>query len=390
MLEKESTEFIIAIAFTTLMIALVVSALAVHLVVSSKRLRKVHELAAAAIKFTPAFMTIVFDEHDRVADLKTQDPESELHFRKAWSGKKKEALSFLPGDLFQRAAGDSKPAAEHDQLTTPLKMPDDGILYIRWEMQNFTNSAGKTEFRLARGYNRTEELLQTQSMLKKLSAASSEREERERKRIADNLHDRLGEVVVTSKRLLAELKKKSSSLEFRQGLEELEGAIKEFSRGTHSLIYDLIPPVLYNVGLAAAIQAHADQFGKQNKLSIRVEDGLGDFHLNQDVAFFLYKAVLEFVRNAVKHGGADEIAVALSRTEQTIAVTVEDNGAGFVAEIATPVPSLDSGFGLFNIKNRAEYYGGDLVTENSSALGGGKVTVWVAHAPQKGGWESEG
>ncbi len=385
MIEKESTEFLVALAFTTAMIALVVGALAVHLVVSSKRLRKAHELAAAAIKFTPAFMTIVFDEHDRVADLKTQDPESELYFRKAWSGKKKEELSFLPGELFQRAAADSQQTAERDQLTAPLKMPDDSILYLRWEMQNITKASGKTEFRLARGYNRTEELLQTQSMLKKLSATSSEKEERERKLIADNLHDRLGEVTVTSQRLMRELKKKSSSPELRQALEELEAVIREFSRGTHSLLHDLAPPVLYNVGLAAALEAYANQFGKQHQLAIRVEDMLGDFFINHDLAFFLYKAALEFLRNAVKHGGADELLISLSCTEQTVAVIVEDNGLGFNAETETPVPNADSGFGLFSIKNRAEYYHGDLLTESSSALGGGKVTVWVTHAAPAGG-----
>ncbi|MEK7728554.1 MAG: ATP-binding protein, partial [candidate division KSB1 bacterium] len=289
----------------------------------------------------------------------------------------------LPSELTPRPRAELTPE-EQERLTAPLKMPDDGILYLRWEMQNFTNAAGKTEFRLARGYNRTEELLQTQHMLKKLSATASEKEERERKRIADNLHDRLGEVTVTSQRLVRELKKKNSSPDLHHALEELEGALREFSRGTHSLLYDLAPPVLYNVGLAAALEAHANLFGKQHQLSIRVDDGLGDSPLNLDMALFLYKAALELLRNAVKHGGADEILISLRRTEQTVAVIVEDNGLGFAAEMETPAPGLDSGFGLFSMKNRAEYYHGDLMTESSSELGGGKVTVWVTHSTQTG------
>lgn len=387
MLEEFSTEFIVALGFGTAILGLVVGVFVFQLVISSRRLRQAHQLAVAAMQFSPALITLVLDEKERVIEIKMPDAESERYFRHALSGKKKDELVFLPKDLLSPSGAltDAQSAHALDQLLAPLKMPDDSILYLRWEMQNTTDRHGKSRFLLLRGHNHTEELLQTQNMLKQLAATVSEREERERRHFAEEIHDRLGEVTVSSTRLMRELKKKSPSPELHQGLEELAGIIQEFSRGTHSLIADLTPQTVYDLGLAAAVEAYADNFKKQNRLTLAVNDELQDARVAHDVAIFLYKAVKELLRNAVKHGGADEIRVTLSRTEQTVAVTVEDNGSGFEGETQAPMLSLESGFGLFNIKNRAEYYHGDLVTENSSELGGGKVTVWVTYAPRKEG-----
>ncbi|MGH7494913.1 MAG: sensor histidine kinase [bacterium] len=380
MIEKESTEFIIAIAFTTGIICLVIFVYAFQLLSSGKRLRKAQRLVDAAIEFTPAFMTIVFDEHDRVADLKVRDPASQGYFREAFAGKDKQDLSFLPLALRQTASpeADSMPGPENGKPTAPLKMPEGSILYIAWDMQKFMNETGKTEFHIARGYDITTELLQTQKKLQVLSATSLEAEERERKRIAEDLHDRIGEVLISSSRLIADLKKKNPAAEISRGLEELSQTIDNFTRGTRSLIFDLVPPVLYDVGFAAAVETLAGEFKRQHKLTIRVQDAWQDFQVNQEIAIFLYKAVREFILNAMKHGGADEIIVALTRSERTLTVTVEDNGSGFAPGANPATLSRDAGFGLFNVKNRAEYYAGGVDIAGSTELGGGQIKVWVS------------
>jgi len=379
-IETESMEFITAIALTTGVIILVVGMLAFQLVFSGKRLRKAQRLIDAAIESSPALLTIVFDEHDQVAEFKVQNPASQEYFRQAFIGKKKQELSFLPMELLNptNPAPDSRPASEKGKATAPLKMPEGNILYIAWQMQDYPNEAGQTEFRLARGYDITEELQQTQQKLKRLSVTSSEVEEQERKRIAEDLHDRIGEVLMTSARLLDDLKKKSSSPDVGRGLDELEGTIKKFTRETHSLIFDLVPQVLYDVGLTAAVESLAANFKKEHNLAIRIEDALQDFEINPEIAIFLYKAIKEFIRNARRHGGADEILISLFRADRTITVAVQDNGSGFAVGANPLAPSAEAGFGLFNIKNRAEYYGGGLEIADSAALGGGQIKVWAS------------
>jgi signal transduction histidine kinase len=380
-IETESMNFVIAIAFTTGIISLVVIVYAWQLVTSGKRLHKAQRFADAAIEFTPAFMTIVFDEHERVAVIKARNPAVETHFREAFAGKKKQELSFLPPALRNPTSADADSSApENGTPPAPLKMPAGDILYIAWEMQDFKNRDGKTDFRFARGYDMTAELLQTQRKLKVLSAASTEVEERERKRIAEDLHDRIGEILISSSRLITELKKRSPSPEINEGLDELDRTIDKFTRGTRSLIFDLVPPVLYDVGLAAAVESLVVDFKKQYNISIRVVDALQDFPINQEIAIFLYKAVREFILNAMKHGGADEMLVSLTRSDHTLAVTVQDNGSGFAPGANPSTLNTDAGFGLFNLKNRAEYYGGGIAIAGSADLGGGQITVWVSQA----------
>lgn len=380
MLEKESLNIVIAIAFTTSMIVLVVSMYGYHLVSSGKRLKKAQQFADAAIESTPAFMTIVFDEHDRVAVLKVHSPASEMYFREAFTGKKKQELGSLPEELRNPPSAETGSPSGHEngKTTTPLNMPDGSILFIEWKMQNFTSKNGKTEFKFAQGYDITTELLQTQKKLKVLSATSTEVEERERKRIAEDLHDRIGEILITSSRLIEELKKKSPSPDISQGLDELDRTIDKFTKGTRSLISDLVPPVLYSVGLVAAIESLAEECKRQHNVAIHVEDAWQDFQANQEISIFLYKAVREFIHNSIKHGGADEIMASFARTDHTLTVIVQDNGSGFALEANQLTLNPDSGFGLFNIKNRAEYYGGGIEIAASTDLGGGQIKVWVA------------
>ena len=187
---------------------------------------------------------------------------------------------------------------------------------------------------------------------------------------------------MTSAHLLDELKKKSPSQDFSRGLDELDSTIDKFIGGTRSLIFDLIPPVLYNVGLAAAVKSLAVDFKKQHNLTIRIEDDWGNFQVNQELAMFFYKAVREFIMNARVHGGADEILVSLNRAEDTLEASVEDNGSGFVSGPNTKTLSAESGFGLFNVKNRAEYYRGGINISDSMDLKGALIKVWVPHPSQ--------
>ncbi len=386
MIEADSMEFVTAIIFITAMIVVVVGMYAYHLVISGQRLKKAQRLADAAIEFTPAFMTIVFDERERVAILNVQDTEAEGYFQQAVLNKQKDELSFLPLQLRKpeptgtNIAGSSK----NSRPTAPLKMPNGKILYLEWEMQGFKHDDNKTELQIARGYDITTQLLQTQQKLQALSATSSEVEERERKRIAEELHDRIGEILMTSTNLLDELKKDSPSSEYSHKLEALDQTIDNFTRGARSLIFDLIPPELYDVGLAGAVESLAAEFGKKHNISIQVRDVSNETQVNPEIAMFLYKAVREFIMNASVHGGADEMLVSLNHVDHTLEVTVEDNGSGFMSGKNSITLSTESGFGLFNVKTRAEYYRGNLDISDSPDLGGGIIKVWVPHPQQQG------
>ncbi len=220
-------------------------------------------------------------------------------------------------------------------------------------------------------------LQQTQEKLKALAATLSETEERERKRIAEDLHDRVGEILAASSRNLDELMKQSPSEEFRHELGALRQRLDELKKGTSNLIFALIPSVLYDIGFAEAVEDVAEDFSKQYRLAIRIENNLQHYPANQEVATFLLKAIREFMRNAINHGGAKEIIVTLRNGQYTVEVIAEDNGSGFTAGSNDLMLKKDSGFGLFNIKTRAEYYKGGIRIAASSTLGGARTSVWT-------------
>ena len=221
-------------------------------------------------------------------------------------------------------------------------------------------------------------LRQQQEKLKALAATLAETEERERKRIAEDLHDRVGEILAASSRNLDELMKQSPAPEFNRELAALRQKLEELKKGAGNLIFDLIPPVLYDIGFVEAIEDLAADFSKRFRLAVTVENNLQDQEVHPEVAIFLHKAIREFTMNAIHHGGADKILIALTPRGQTIEIIVEDNGSGFAA--ASPHDLMlkkDSGFGLFNIKTRAEFYKGGIRMAASPALGGAWISVWT-------------
>ena len=379
MIETDSMNFIIAIIFTTSIIVLVVGMYGYNLVVSGNRLRKAQRLAAAAIDSTPAALTIVFDAHERVAVFKTHNSTFAASLGKPYLGKERRELRFLPEALQTPAVreDDSHPGLPLGKHIAPFQLQDGRTLYIEWEMQDFMSDDGNTEFRIARGCDVTTELIQSQKKLKVFSASSLEREEQERKRIAEDLHDSIGEILTGSKRALEKLKQDSPSPAFSQEVEAIDRMIDKFTKATRSLIFDLIPPALYDFGLTAAVESLAADMKKSHAVTIRVEPVPQENQPNQELAIFLFKSIRECILNAIRHGGADEMLISLSRSDRAFEVIVQDNGSGFESGTSQLLLKADSGFGLFNMKNRAEYYGGGLEIEESKVLGGAQIMVWV-------------
>ncbi len=217
--------------------------------------------------------------------------------------------------------------------------------------------------------------------LKALTVRLSSAEEQERRRIAEDLHDRIGETLVVSSRSIEELKHKLASDEANRHLDELSQAIQKFMKGTRSLIFDLIPPALYDFGLDVAVESFAANCRDQYPITIQVEtDGQGS-GLAPNVAAFLYKAVRELVINAAKHSHGDAATIRLNGANQSYTVVVVDNGVGFDSAQDEAGKTDLGGFGLFNIQVQAEYYGGYLEVD-SSRQSGGRVTICV---PKNGG-----
>ncbi len=218
----------------------------------------------------------------------------------------------------------------------------------------------KTEARL-RAYRRR---------LRELASELVLAEEHLRRRIARDLHDDVGQELLSVKMRLAELRKGGRASAKRSAA--LEGIIKSVDRtiqNTRSLLFDLSPPVLYELGFEPAVEWLTEKLETDHGLAAVFEDDGQAKPLTDDLRIGLFRAVRELLVNIVKHAQAKNVKVSARRDGPNIRVEVEDDGVGFDVE-QTQIPGdLSNGFGLFDIRERLHHFGGTFQLESKPGQG---------------------
>ncbi|MEX0720762.1 MAG: PAS domain S-box protein [Balneolaceae bacterium] len=229
---------------------------------------------------------------------------------------------------------------------------------------------------------RTAALLSYQNQLKSLATKLSKAEEKERQRLATELHDNLGQILAVSKMKIDLLNKEYHSGALNSELLELKKLINESIRYTRDLMSDLKPPPsLQKENLVSSLKWVADTMAKHD-LEVIVTDDKEPKPLEADHLSTLSKCVKELLFNVLKHSGVDKAEVILSRNNDKVQVIVEDKGNGFNSSRAAQSPTNEGGFGLFNIRERLEFLGGSM--KILSRVGAGtKIILQVPVKNQK-------
>jgi signal transduction histidine kinase len=216
---------------------------------------------------------------------------------------------------------------------------------------------------------RESKLLDYQNQLRSLATELSRVEERERRHIASDLHDRIGQSLAMSKIRLGALRQMAAPTNLTQPIEELQTLIHQAIKDTRSLMFELSPPVLYELGFEASVASLTEQLHQQHDIPIHFEDDGRPKPLGADLRFLLFKAVHELLLNVIKHSQARNARVVIERDGAQLQTVVEDDGVGFhPAEVGLRV-SQTGGFGLFSIRERLSYHGGELQIESSPGHG---------------------
>lgn len=228
---------------------------------------------------------------------------------------------------------------------------------------------------------RTAEAEQRAAQLQMLAAELTEAEERERRRLAEMLHDHLQQILVAAKMQVGMLNQPGLGEAMRDGLKRVDNLLGRSIDASRSLTVELSPPILYDAGLGPALHWLARRMSEDHALEVKVEasDGLGPE--SENIRVFLFQAVRELLLNIVKHAEVKEAAVTLERVDGEVQVVVVDAGAGFDPETTTTqaVRSKGSGFGLFSIGERVRLLGGTIDVETSP----GKGTRVFVRVPQR-------
>ena len=195
-------------------------------------------------------------------------------------------------------------------------------------------------------------------------------EENERQRISGELHDGLGQLFSAVKMNLSAL---TSDLDFKneQGRETFHKTldlVDESCREVRSISHQMAPNVLLKAGLTSAVRDFIDKIDSR-KLKINLETFGLQHRLDQNVETVLYRVIQESVNNVIKHAGANELDIQLTKDEEGINAMIEDNGKGF----DTAQLEQFEGIGLKNIRSRVAYLKGTV--DFSSTVGSGTLVA---------------
>jgi signal transduction histidine kinase len=222
---------------------------------------------------------------------------------------------------------------------------------------------------------RTAEAVEQAQKLRLLSAELSLAEEAERRRIAEMLHEDLQQLLVAARMQLAALCRTREDAQREPIAREIADVLERSFKLTRSLSVELAPPVLSELGLAAALEWLAAETRKNYNVEVIVEaDSLAN-PKTADLRIFLFRAVRELLLNSVKHAGGSAVHITMQhRQPDKVRIIVADDGPGFDPNSLDNKRTDSQTVGLVNIRERVSSFGGEFHI-NSGSKRGTRITL---------------
>lgn len=271
---------------------------------------------------------------------------------------------FLEGILVFR------PVVNHTkQVIRRLTMSEDALKSTNQKLALTNKELLETQQKLIRT---TEEKYQLQLAEETVrSAALLEGQEEERRRFARELHDGLGQMLTGLKLHVEKLRKMPFADEKqKQRIEDLRNLLQETIQNTREVAFNLMPSVLGDFGLEAALQLLSDQTARSSGIDIRYVGKKESGRLAPAQEIGLYRVAQEALNNAVKHAHAKNIDVIFEGNAGEIRLSIRDNGRGFEEkEIASGQAGLLIHNGIGNMKTRVRLLNGTLDIHSTTNKG---------------------
>jgi signal transduction histidine kinase len=229
---------------------------------------------------------------------------------------------------------------------------------------------------------RTAEAVEQAQQLRLLSAELSLAEEAERRRIAEMLHEDLQQLLVAARMQLAALCRTQDAVQREPIAREIADVLERSFHLTRSLSVELAPPVLYEHGLAAALEWLGAETRRNYNVAVTVEaDSLANPKV-ADVRIFLFRAVRELLLNSVKHAVGSAVRITMQHLRpDKIRIIVADGGPGFdPTSLDDKRTGAQTTFGLLNIRDRVRSFGGKFHID-SGPKRGTQITLWLPRGP---------
>lgn len=204
-----------------------------------------------------------------------------------------------------------------------------------------------------------------------LAAELAQTEDRERRRIAQLLHDHPQQLLVAAKFNTAMILKQWPDPNLKEAASQMMDMLDQSIAALRSLTMELSPPILHDAGFAAGLHWLARWMGENHNLTVEVAAEAPPMPMSEDLRILLFQAVRELLLNTVKHSGVMKSQVTMEPTGNGLRITVADAGKGF--DTTHTLAGLPLTFGLFNIRERLALLDGRL--DIASSPGHGTIVV---------------
>lgn len=217
-------------------------------------------------------------------------------------------------------------------------------------------------------------VIERTEQLRALASDLEAAEDRERRQIARDLHDDLGQTLAAARVRLAGLCSDTHD-NIRIPAQAVAALIDQANASTRALAAQLAPAVLYELGLTPALEWLCEDIGRAFGLDASIHDDGHPKPLSQDARAILYRGVRELVINIAKHARTDHAMIEVSRVDDQIVIRVTDTGIGYDPAALAAKPRR--GLGLVSVRERLSFIGGKLELQSLP----GRGTVAVLSAP---------
>jgi PAS domain S-box-containing protein len=208
-------------------------------------------------------------------------------------------------------------------------------------------------------------LLSYQAQLNSLASELSLVQERERRRIAFEIHDHVVQNLSLGKIMLSNC---ISTGSFGK-LPQVSAILSESIRQMRSLIFDLSSPLLYEMGLIPALEELGERLGREHGFAFSLLDNFTSPPLEEPLLVGVFQSVRELLLNAVKHARAANVTLSAENEGDFLRMSLEDDGVGFEVDSVFDKASRQHSIGLFGVQQRLHYLGGSFEIESSTGRG---------------------
>jgi PAS domain S-box-containing protein len=225
-----------------------------------------------------------------------------------------------------------------------------------------------------------QDLIRYQKDLQALASQITLVEEKERQRIASNIHDHLSHSLAITKMKLFNLEQMLESDKYSAILDNIKIHINNAIKYSRDLTKELSPLILYELGLIVALEWYISTIEEKYQIKTEIIKNVDDLELSHDQNILVFRCIRELINNIIKHSKATKFAININSGFDIITIEVSDNGIGFdFEEVRKKIVSADN-YGLFSIIERVKYFNGNVVV-NTNRYIGTKVKLIIPQNP---------